>query len=52
MNETVVILIAMLAVYGFYAALHEMRCLLWKIARRQDEKIDKTCGMEYNKKKD
>ena len=50
MNEIVTIVIAMLAVYGFYAVLYEIKRMLLKIAWRRDEKIDKSDEMEYNKK--
>ncbi len=50
MNQISLILIAMFAVYGFYAALCEIRGWLRRIARRYGEKIDKQAQIEYNKK--
>ena len=52
MNQITMILIAMFAVYGFYAALYEIRVWLFRLARRRSEKIDKSDGIEYNKKKE
>ncbi len=48
MNEILSILIAMLCIYGFYAALCEVRKLLIHLARRPREKIDKGDKKEYN----
>lgn len=50
MNQIPLILIATFAVYGFYAALCEIRGWLRRIERRNREKIDKRTQMEYNKK--
>ena len=50
MNQITMILIAMFAVYGFYAVLYEIRTWLFRLARRHCEKIDKPDEMEYNKK--
>lgn len=50
MNQITMILIAMFAVYGFYAVLYEIRAWLFRLARRRSEKIDKPADIEYNKK--
>jgi len=36
MNHTLSVLIAMLAVFGFYSALCEIRAILWKIAKKKN----------------
>lgn len=50
MDQIIMILIAMFAVYGFYSVLYEVRAWLLRLARRQSEKIDKSKEIEYNKK--
>ncbi len=48
MNEILSILIAMFCVYGFYAALCEIRRLLLRFRRRSGKQIDKDSKKEYN----
>lgn len=48
MNEIAAVIIAMLCVYGFYAALCEVRSLFRRLACRTKKQIDKGSKKEYN----
>ena len=48
MNGLLAILIAMFCVYGFYAALCEVKRLLLRSCKRVGKQIDKDAEKEYN----
>ncbi len=48
MNAVLSIIVAMLCVYGFYAALSEIRTFLRHTVHKRQMQIDKTGHKEYN----
>lgn len=48
MGDVILILVSMFAVFGVYMAMHELRSVLLRLARRLSKKIDKPEKEEYN----